>query len=242
MIWMSRKLGAIVVTLVPMEPLITTKRNQVDAPLDNKRLDPKRRIFLIGFNKCGSTSFHNLMQLSGIPSLHWGGANPKTNLACVLARNLSLRLPILKGIDDFWAFSDFTYVTQELVLEGNIFFKELAAAYPESYFIFNTRPVSDWIASREHHNRRGRKISLMSRMSAALDLSPNEIREIWKHQFEDHAEKVRSFFMQQSTPFLELELGPLFGRQVSNFLSPHFKVEADHYSHINKTVTSRRWF
>jgi hypothetical protein len=82
----------------------------------------------------------------------------------------------------------------------------------------------------------------MDRMAAALDLPPDEIREIWKHQFENHAEEVRSFFEQQSIPFLEVELGPLFGSQVSKFLSPHFKVDPDYYSHSNKSVTSRRWF
>lgn len=201
-----------------------------------KRLNPKHRIFLIGFNKCGTSSFHGLMRRSGIPSLHWGGTNPKTNLACVVARNVSLRLPVLNGIDDFWAFSDFTYVTQELVLEGNVFFRELAAAYPESYFILNTRPVSDWIASRERHGGPAGLGSLMNRTSAALDVPPDQVREIWRKQFEEHVQEVREFFGERSLPFLEAEIGPSFGRHVSQFLNPLFQVDASHWTHSNPTV------
>ena len=29
------------------------------------------RIFLIGFNKCGTTSFHDYFKANGIASVHW---------------------------------------------------------------------------------------------------------------------------------------------------------------------------
>ncbi|MEE2894734.1 MAG: hypothetical protein VX726_03245, partial [Planctomycetota bacterium] len=58
-----------------------------------------RRIFVIGFNKCGTTSFHEYFRANGISSVHWRG----NTLALALHENLAAGRPPLQGKEDWTA-------------------------------------------------------------------------------------------------------------------------------------------
>ena len=60
------------------------------------------RIFLIGFNKCGTTSFHDYFTANGIASVHWRA----NTLAMALHRNRAEGRPLLEGIDRWTAYTD----------------------------------------------------------------------------------------------------------------------------------------
>ena len=51
-------------------------------------------IFLIGFNKCGTTSFHNYFKANGISSVHW-----RSNTLALALYQLNQDRPLLEGID-----------------------------------------------------------------------------------------------------------------------------------------------
>ena len=77
------------------------------------------RVFCIGLNKTGTSSFHAAMEILGLTSLHWGG--PATNVAVRAA--LDEGRPLLSGLDPaFDAFSDIGLLSTH--------FDELDEQYP----------------------------------------------------------------------------------------------------------------
>ena len=80
------------------------------------------KIFVIGFNKTGTTSLHQLFKKLGVNSCH----NTR---------------PVMEIIDTFDAFTDGKHFT----------FKEYYNKYPDSLFILNTRPMYNWLVSRYKH-------------------------------------------------------------------------------------------
>jgi hypothetical protein len=87
-----------------------------------------KKIFLIGFNKTGTSSFDALFRNLGINSTH----------DCC-------NIPVLNIIDKFDAFTDGEHLN----------FQEYFNKYPDSLFILNTRSMKNWLISRykhaEHH-------------------------------------------------------------------------------------------
>ena len=83
------------------------------------------KIFVIGFNKTGTSSLHDLFKSLNINSLHYVN----------LYHNLNV-------IDDYQAFSDIKDV--EL-------YKQYYERYPNSLFILNTRSIESWLISRYKH-------------------------------------------------------------------------------------------
>lgn len=83
-----------------------------------------KKIFLIGFNKTGTTSFDNLFKILNINSTH----------ECS-------DIPILDMINKYDAFTDGEHLN----------FVEYYKKYPDSLFILNTRPMKNWLISRYKH-------------------------------------------------------------------------------------------
>jgi len=98
------------------------------------------RVFGIGLNKTGTSSFHAAMTLLGFESLHWGGPPIRHTVEASLASGR----PLLSDLDPRYdAFSDI------LALSTN--FALLDAQYPGSRFVLTVRPVDSWIDSRRRH-------------------------------------------------------------------------------------------
>jgi len=90
--------------------------------LNQETFKKPSKIFVIGFNKTGTTSINKLLQLSNIKSIH-------------------TLIPVMKIIDKYDAFTD-----------GDHFnFKNYYKKYPDSLFILNTRSIYSWILSRYKH-------------------------------------------------------------------------------------------
>jgi len=80
------------------------------------------KIFVIGFNKTGTSSLHELFKRSNINSVH-------------------TTKPIIEIIDKYDAFTDGDHIN----------FEDYYNKYPDSLFILNTRPISNWLISRYKH-------------------------------------------------------------------------------------------
>ena len=93
--------------------------------LDQEIFKKPSKIFVIGFNKTGTTSINRLLQLENIKSIH------------------SIT-PVLKIINKYDAFTDGTHLN----------FKEYYKRYPDSVFILNTRSIYSWILSRYKHAKK----------------------------------------------------------------------------------------
>lgn len=84
-----------------------------------------KKIFVIGMNKCGTTSLFKLFKDSGLRAIH-------------TTEN------VLKIANKYDAFSDGRH---------NEFFRYYEA-YPDSVFILNTRNLKNWLVSRYKHAKR----------------------------------------------------------------------------------------
>ena len=81
-----------------------------------------KKIFVIGFNKTATSSFHALFNLLGINSVHTDK-------------------PVMEIIDDYESFTDGYHLQ----------FTDYFNKYPDSLFILNTRPIKNWLISRYKH-------------------------------------------------------------------------------------------
>ena len=86
----------------------------------------KPKVFLIGFNKCGTTSLHKFFRDQGLKSAHcWLG---KRHLALEAVAHTDV-LNVRRAFSDWQVFSDFTF------LKGKNFVEPLGSG-----FITKTRP------------------------------------------------------------------------------------------------------
>lgn len=173
------------------------------------RLRPRRdvrsdrpRIFAIGLNKTGTTSFDQAMKILRFRSLHHGGLAVHR----AVERAVDGGAPLLSNLDQrFDAFSDIGLLTS--------WFRLLDTQYPGSHFVLTTRPVDEWIESRRRHveNNRRRKAA---GTYAGTFLTVDEAA--WREEWEDHVERVRNHFAGRND-FIEIDLtaeptwGPICG-------------------------------
>jgi glycosyltransferase involved in cell wall biosynthesis len=156
------------------------------------RSGPDRpRVFCIGLNKTGTSSFHAAMEILGLKSLHWGG--PAINQAVRAA--LDEGRPLLSGLDPaFEAFSDIGLLTTHFDL--------LDEQYPGSRFVLTLRPLEEWIDSRRRHVER----NILRRDAGEYEgrfLVVDE--DLWREQWERQVLRARRYFDDRSD-FLEVDL------------------------------------
>lgn len=85
------------------------------------------KIFVIGFNKTGTSSFYSLFKDVGLKSIH------------------NVRVNYLNILDNYDTFSDGFHPVSKIKLYYD--------KYPNSLFILNTRPIRKWLISRYKHAR-----------------------------------------------------------------------------------------
>ena len=155
-------------------------------------LRPDRpRIFGIGLNKTGTTSFDAAMTILGFQSLHDGG--PEAHDA--VKRAIDAGAPLLSNLDQrFDAFSDIGLLSRR--------FRMLDAQYPGSHFVLTMRPLDVWIDSRRRHVERNIALREVGEYAGTFLVIDEEkwVRE-WKH----HTQRVRSYF-EGRADFLEFDL------------------------------------
>jgi GT2 family glycosyltransferase/glycosyltransferase involved in cell wall biosynthesis len=156
------------------------------------RSGPDRpRVFCIGLNKTGTSSFHAAMEILGLSSLHWGG--PEINGAVRAA--LDGGRPLLSGIDPgFDAFSDIGLLSTHFDL--------LDEQYPGSRFVLTVRPLDEWIDSRRRHVERN-----IARRDAG-DYRGNFLvvdEALWREQWARQVGGARRYF-EGRRDFLDADL------------------------------------
>ncbi len=153
-------------------------------------------------------------------------------MAHVLLNNLSLGRRPFEGYEDTVAFSDVSYADTQLYVEGCRFFRQLHAAYPDAFFVLNTRNVDAWLKSRgAHHSLDG---SLMKRVLSAGNLSVEDTTAGWRRMFEDHHAEVRAHFAE-SDRFLEFNIETDDPQVFVEFLQPTYELDLTHWGQRNKT-------
>lgn len=113
------------------------------------------RVYVIGYNKCGTSSLHEFFLRCGLRSVHYrylphqDSAEHDYGLAAFLvARNLDRGRPALHGYDDVDVISDFDAVCEHRLVENIKQFRFIAALEPDARFVLNVRDVDRWVRSR----------------------------------------------------------------------------------------------
>ena len=155
------------------------------------RRPDRPRIFGIGLNKTGTSSFHEALTALGFESLHWGG--PAVRLEVEAA--LEAGQPLLSNIDArFDAFSDIEVLSKNFAL--------LDQQYAGSHFVLTIRPLDAWVDSRRRHvanNVRRRAAGEYGGTFLVVD------EPAWRRDFVSHVAAVREHFAGRAD-FLELDL------------------------------------
>lgn len=191
-------------------------------------------VFMIGFNKTGTTSLHEFFCRNGFPSIHWD----RGRLARRMVMNCLNDRRILDGYDQrYRVFSDMVAQTRSLRLEANAFFRVLDRDYPGSFFLHNTRPVADWIRSRsaKTFGRYGGCTNLELEMHVLNTSDPQRAIDTWTRERDDHARSVRDYFAGRSK-FLDIDItDPEVPARLAEWLG--MKLDPRHWQRI---VTNRR--
>jgi len=204
-----------------------------------------KHIFLIGFNKCGTTSFHDFFKANGLTSVHWRA----NTLAMRIHDNLQNGvLPLLSGLERWTAYSDMVCIPGSPwgqsnsdaypLIEACRYFKELDHSYPDSLFILNTRNREAWIESRLRHDQ--------GQFAAAYlrALLPNGIHTkgsmvaYWQQLWQEHYNDVTDYFQaEKQARFLRFDLDQIDQTSLLRFLEPHFRITNRHFPHSHRTAS-----
>jgi len=194
----------------------------------NKIIFPKRKIFLIGFNKTGTSTLCNYFYRNNIPSIHWD----EGKIARKMEDNFNKGLKILNGYENFIFFSDMEdYIN--LNYAHMTYFKELDKDYPESKFIFNIRNVDNWIRSRNKHMNG----EYTNYICNKLNMTKEELNNKWKKDFYEHKKNVIDYFTDKPGKLLIFDIEKDSPEKINDFF-PELKLNKEFYKHINKTITN----
>lgn len=189
----------------------------------------KPKVFFIGFNKCGTTSFDRFMHSQGLKSIHWRTGERY------------LALDAAKATDDASAkrifangqvFSDFVYLSDTEFCEPLDLYPIWSRAFPSAYFILNDRDVDDWLASRMAHS----KGTLMTRYRKVFGLTESETLDAWRHKFLKHRKDVLRHF-DGHPRFAHFVLGRDPIETITQLLAPDYRLDPSYFRRRNETGT-----
>jgi hypothetical protein len=217
-------------------------KNEIIEPFSYKPIKlPK--VFVIGFNKTGTTSIHKYFNDNGYKSLHHyipRDLAKRLNayyIDDVMVVNVKNGKKLLHNIDNYNCYSDFTkhlgnkHKNVETLgqLDPSDFYKFLDLQYPNSYFILNIRDKEKWIQSRNKH-RTGSIINQATRYTGS---SVEEINNWWTKQYEVHIKDVEYYFKNKAN-LLVFNIDSDSPEKINNFLSKYYKLDAKKWGSHNE--------
>lgn len=173
------------------------------------------KVFCIGLNKTGTTSFHQACELAGLRSFHWGAREAFDGVLAAQRGGERLLQHVGEGFD---AYSDIETLS--------VRFDVADVQYPGSRFVLTVRDVDAWIDSRRRHVERNRREQAAGRYHGR-NLTIDEDR--WRAQWHGHVERVQSYFTgRDDLLILDITAGegwerfaPFLDRPIPNVPFPH---------------------
>jgi len=185
------------------------------------------KVFQIGFNKCATLSLHSFFQKNGFNSVHWGGGNWND----VFHQNHIKGNLLCEGHDDIVFWSDLTYIQRH--------FETFAHQYPDSKFIYNIRPIADWIRSRNsHYSKNALDKYFIKKLN--LDEHKIDVKQYWKSEWIIYETRVLEFFKGvHQDRLLIFNIMKDGGEEIQKFL-PEMKFKDLTFPHKHKRHTVRK--
>lgn len=189
------------------------------------------KIFIIGFNKCGTRTLHHFFQTNGLTCIHYE-CNEK-NIASQIYENKSKNKLLLDGIEHYDVYSDMENILSVTLLYAQYLFKELDKQYPNSKFILNTRNVEKWLTSRQNHgDGEGRYDKICGRN---LGLNSEELVKHWKKEWYDHHKNVIEYFKDRPDDLLIFDIEQESPKKIVDFFQEYIELDVSKYTHEGKT-------
>jgi hypothetical protein len=158
---------------------------------DAEKRPDRPRVFGIGLNKTGTSSFHEAMTILGYESLHWGGPTVHKLVQAALDDGR----PLLANLDQRYdAFSDIGLLSRR--------FKMLDRQYPGSHFVLTVRPIDEWVDSRRRHVENNVRRKARGEYDGTF-LVVDEPK--WRNEWVAHLANVHGYFEGRSD-FLEIDI------------------------------------
>ena len=182
------------------------------------------RVFQIGFNRCGTSSFAYFFRKNGFKTAHWRDGTVAA--AIELARREGV--PLLTHTDKFDVYTDMELVEIEAIsrqrwpkkifrrlldrigdgeaLKPIYAYKYYALfdeQYPNSKFILNTRDVERWIASRFRFSKQRYR---HCPHGAHYHASDEELADCWRAEWHSHLAAVREYFADRPADLLQFDI------------------------------------
>ena len=185
------------------------------------------KIFIIGFNKCGTRAFHEFFIANGLSGVHWDN----NNLALSMWDQISAGKDPIGRYPDVQVFSDMECVSDLSIrpLEIYLHFRDLYKWYPDATYILNTRSPDRWIISRIYHLD-GDLLECWKHHYGTRDVLG--VIDRWRQSWAAHHADVRNFFADKPGSYLEYNLD----MDKPQKLSQHFAKELSLNPSLFKTV------
>ena len=195
-------------------------------------IDSKKKIFVVGFNKCGTRSFTDLFERSGIGCVHWDNNMLASNILKDIKESGSINL------DNYYpesnAFTDIIYVNTSndddniLIVEIIEIIEEIARNYPDAYYIINTRNIEDWLRSRFNHERGNFAANYKNFLYNKYNIRYSDymLAEYWRYIWHrHHYHLLRKFRKSNNFKYLFYDIERSSFSDLIRFLEPDYSLK-----------------
>lgn len=175
----------------------------------------KHKVFQIGFSKCGTSSLELFFKKNGHKTIHW-----KKKVDKIISNNIATDKPLLHSLENISVYTDSDFIRSEFSL--------LEHLYPDAKFIYNIRPINDWIHSRTKGTFAGGNIKglpfLMGRSYRELyNLKTDKaFSDFCKVEWDLHRQRIFSYFRgNKKAKLLIFDITKDGGKEIANFLKTY---------------------
>ena len=172
------------------------------------------KVFQIGFPKCGTKSIAKFFSINGIRSISW-----KKKQDSIFYSNLKSGVHLFKGIENYSVFTDSEFIRNEFSLIDQI--------YPNSKFIYNIRPLNQWLNSRLNGKYAGGIQPIDALYNKTYReyysiTSDHQFLELCKYEWLYHKSRIERYFVgKNATKLLIFDIENDSTKKIVDFL-PEF--------------------
>ena len=202
--------------------------------INAEEITASRRIYVIGFNRCGTRSLTTAFKQAGIGCVHWDRNQLMLAILSDLRRtgriNLSAHYPGSNAFLDLIHVPEHGESGDHILTEGTLLHQQLIDSDPEAYFILNTRHVEDWLASRCRHLN-GSFLEIYRRHLSRVqgrEFSVDDVLQDWRRMWHQaHADIIGRFQREPQLRGLvyDIQLTPF--QTLKQFLAPDYTLVGD---------------
>ena len=215
--------------------------------------DKKLKIFQIGFNRCGTSSFAYFFKKNGFRASHWQNGTVAAYIELARRENK----PLLTYVDRYQVYTDMELMDlsrlskkmfnrrpiarllKTLDHERELqpvyayrYFKLLDQQYPGSKFILNLRDVDKWVSSRFRFNKARYRSCLHGDHFHATE---EELARCWKDDWNEHVEAVKGHFAERPGDLLVFDIEKDNVEKIIEFFDM-LNLNPDHWERRNAST------